>query len=164
MTQKRTFISISLILLISFDLISKNFAADFLKTREFIPVIGDILVFRYVENHSMAFNLLSSMETEVRFYTILAIKLSILLILIIIAMRKNSFSVLRLTAFTLIIAGGIGNFIDRAVNGYVIDFIHLFFSDTINFPVFNLADIFISTGIIILLFWGKPLTLFAKID
>ena len=43
----------------------------------------------------------------------------------------------------LIVAGGVGNLIDRILNGYVVDFINFVF---ITFPVFNLADIFVTCG------------------
>lgn len=162
MSQKRALISFTIIMLITLDLLTKNFAADLLQSGDFVPVVNEILVFRYVENHSMAFNFLSSAAPDIRLYSILTIKLFILLVLISVAVRQNSFSIPRTSAFILIIAGGAGNFIDRAANGYVTDFIHFYISDSCNFPVFNFADIFISSGIIILLFWGRPLTLFTK--
>ena len=48
---------------------------------------------------------------------------------------------------TFIFAGAIGNFIDRVVNSYVTDFIYF---SLINFPVFNVADIYVTCGVILL--------------
>lgn len=49
---------------------------------------------------------------------------------------------------TLIIAGGLGNFIDRVSQGFVVDMFHL---DFINFAIFNVADSYLTVGVIILL-------------
>ena len=50
----------------------------------------------------------------------------------------------------VILAGGFGNLIDRVVRGYVVDFINVF--PSLNFPIFNLADIYITLGWIFLAF------------
>ena len=50
-------------------------------------------------------------------------------------------------ALSLILAGGIGNLIDRTIRGFVIDFID--FSPLIKYPIFNIADIYIVVGCII---------------
>lgn len=55
-------------------------------------------------------------------------------------------SKIKTICFTLISAGGIGNLIDRIFRGYVIDYID--FSQIVNFPIFNFADIMIVTGTI----------------
>jgi len=51
------------------------------------------------------------------------------------------------TAFALFLAGALGNLVDRIFLGYVRDFIRL---DFLNFPIFNLADVFINVGVILL--------------
>ena len=60
-------------------------------------------------------------------------------------------SPLSVVALALLVGGGIGNFIDRVALGYVIDFIEFSFVD---FPVFNIADICITIGVVLLLVWG----------
>lgn len=55
---------------------------------------------------------------------------------------------LSVAAWGLILGGTLGNFVDRLVYGHVIDYIKL---DFINFPIFNLADIFINIGAIIVI-------------
>ena len=47
-----------------------------------------------------------------------------------------------------IAAGAVGNFIDRAVQGYVVDF---FYISAINFPIFNVADIYVTCAVILLI-------------
>ena len=60
-------------------------------------------------------------------------------------------SPLTLVAFSLLVGGGIGNLVDRVALGYVIDFIEFSFVD---FPVFNIADICITAGVVLLLVWA----------
>ncbi|AZP05422.1 signal peptidase II [Jeotgalibaca ciconiae] len=51
-------------------------------------------------------------------------------------------------SFSLILAGAIGNFIDRLLNGYVVDMFRL---DFINFPIFNVADVCLTVGVILMI-------------
>ena len=76
------------------------------------------------------------------------IVISIILIIAVILIKRFVYKD-ETIAFSLILAGGIGNLLDRAIRGYVIDYIDL--TKIINFPVFNLADILIVLGAIILL-------------
>lgn len=52
------------------------------------------------------------------------------------------------SSFSLILAGAIGNFIDRLLNGYVVDMFRL---DFINFPIFNVADVCLTVGVILMI-------------
>lgn len=56
-------------------------------------------------------------------------------------------STLQVVLIAIVAAGGIGNAIDRFMTGYVVDFICL---DFIDFPVFNIADIGVTCGIVLL--------------
>jgi signal peptidase II len=53
-------------------------------------------------------------------------------------------------AYALVLAGAIGNLVDRLVYGYVIDFLHVYYQQW-DFPVFNIADVAISMGAALLL-------------
>ena len=59
-----------------------------------------------------------------------------------------NFSFIQLFCVAIVAAGGIGNAVDRFVTGYVVDFICF---DFVDFPVFNIADIGVTCGILILL-------------
>ena len=59
--------------------------------------------------------------------------------------RKGSVNTLIAVLFSMLLAGAAGNFWDRAVSGTVIDFIYV---ELIDFPVFNLADIYITCSCI----------------
>ena len=98
----------------------------------------------YVKNYGAAFNLFSGNRI---FLSCISIFFSIFLSYLI--FRKNNLNIYNLFAYSFILGGTIGNGIDRILKGFVIDFINLNF---INFPVFNIADISINIGFIILLY------------
>ena len=106
----------------------------------------DFLFFRldFVKNYGAAFNILSGSRILLSFISII---FSILLIYLIV--RKKNFKPIDLYSYSFILGGTIGNGIDRIFKGFVIDFINL---NIINFPVFNIADISINIGFIILLY------------
>ena len=106
----------------------------------------DFLLFRldFVKNYGAAFSIFSGSRI---FLSLISIIFSILLIYLI--LRKNSLNSSDLYSYSFILGGTIGNGMDRILKGYVIDFINL---NMINFPVFNLADISINIGFIILLY------------
>ena len=105
----------------------------------------DFILFKidFVKNYGAAFNIFNGSRV---FLSIISIVFSIILIFLI--LRKNSSNYYELYSYALLLGGTIGNGIDRIINGYVIDFINL---NIINFPVFNIADISINVGFIILL-------------
>jgi len=106
----------------------------------------DFLLFKldFVKNYGAAFNILSGSRI---FLSFISIFFSILLIFLI--LRKNNLKSLDLYSYSFILGGTIGNGIDRIFKGFVVDFINL---NIINFPVFNIADISINIGFIILLY------------
>lgn len=115
-------------------LIEKNFA-----------IIPNILNITYTENTGVAFGIGSN-------NLILIIIVNIIILGIVIKYIRERHEKLKfkiLIPLILILSGGIGNLIDRILSGYVIDFIDI---NLFNFPNFNLADMSITIGVIILLF------------
>ena len=106
----------------------------------------DFLLFKLdlVKNYGAAFNIFSGSRV---FLSLISIIFSILLIYLI--FRKNTLNSFELYSYSFILGGTIGNGIDRIYKGFVVDFINL---NIINFPVFNIADVSINIGFIILLY------------
>ena len=106
----------------------------------------DFLLFKldFVKNYGAAFNIFSGSRV---FLSLISIIFSILLIYLI--FRKNTLNSFDLYSYSFILGGTIGNGIDRICRGFVVDFINL---NIINFPVFNIADVSINIGFIILLY------------
>tara|TARA_Y100000589_G_scaffold311081_1_gene330112 strand:+ start:5545 stop:6003 length:459 start_codon:yes stop_codon:yes gene_type:complete len=96
-----------------------------------------------VYNNGAAFNLFSGNRLFLSSISIISI-----IVLVYIIFAKNNLEIPNKLGLSFILAGSIGNGIDRVLRGYVVDFINLNF---INFPVFNIADISINIGFFILL-------------
>ena len=107
---------------------------------------NDLIFFSidYVKNYGAAFNILSG--SRIFLSTVSTI---ITLYLIYFILCKKNISNLNLLSYSFILAGTVGNGIDRIIKGYVIDFINLNFID---FPVFNIADISINVGLILIIY------------
>lgn len=107
-------------------------------------MIKGILNFTYVENTGGAYGIGSN--NIVTFIVINIIIISVFMKFII--SRINEINIKEVSAMSLIIAGGIGNLIDRIFRGYVIDFIDI--NPVFKYPVFNIADICVVVGCIII--------------
>ncbi len=97
-----------------------------------------------VKNYGAAFNILSGSRI---FLSIISVIFSIILLYLI--LRKKSTTFIDLYSYSFILGGTFGNGLDRIINGFVIDFINL---KMINFPVFNIADISINVGFMLILY------------
>ncbi|MBZ9612526.1 signal peptidase II [Rheinheimera maricola] len=105
--------------------------------------------FTYVRNYGAAFSFLSDAGGWQRwFFTIIAVVISCVLA---VWLARNSKTQLKLNlALSLVLAGAIGNLIDRSVYGYVIDFLHLYYQNW-HYPAFNIADSAICIGAALLI-------------
>jgi len=105
--------------------------------------------FTYVRNYGAAFSFLSDAGGWQRwFFTLIAVVISCVLA---VWLARNSKTQLKLNlALSLVLAGAIGNLIDRSVYGYVIDFLHLYYQNW-HYPAFNVADSAICIGAALLI-------------
>jgi signal peptidase II len=128
--------------IIIIDQVTKYFAYVYLQPQSVIPVINNVFYLNYVENRGAAFGIL---QNRVWF-------LAVITVIIIAAAGYYIYKNPQLTVITkysiaLIMGGAIGNLIDRVRIGYVIDFF-----DFVIWPVFNVADMSVVVGTIILVF------------
>ncbi|MCS5589205.1 MAG: signal peptidase II [Candidatus Thioglobus sp.] len=140
------FLSLLLILL---DQITKLLVYGYIKPHNTI-VINEFFSLTHVHNYGAAFSFLADQSGWQR-YLLSGISI-IASIAIIVWMRRVEVSqVLKLSALSILLAGAVGNLIDRFFLGFVIDFIDLHYQ-AFYWPVFNVADILISMGVALLLF------------
>ncbi len=132
------------IFLVCSDLFSKFLVQNYLYLNQSIK-ISDTFDLVYVQNYGVSFGLFSG-NISYLFIVIIGLIIVIFVIYLMIAAEKK----LEKYAYFLIITGALGNIIDRALNSYVVDFISLHYK-SFYWPAFNLADIYITIGIIMLL-------------
>jgi signal peptidase II len=135
-------------LLVAFDQITKLLAYDYLNLYESIE-ISSFLSLTHVHNYGAAFSFLAS-EDGWQQYFLVAISSVASLAIIVWIMKTDKQQVLKLIALSLLLSGAVGNLIDRAMLGFVIDFIDLHYQN-FYWPVFNVADSTITLGIILLI-------------
>lgn len=133
------------IFILIIDQIVKISIDSFLRISELIAVIPNFFYITKVYNDGAAWSIF---DGSVAFLIIVAIVALIFLVSYQKIFQKNFRNIV---AFALIYGGLLGNLVDRIVYGYVIDYIKLLFGN-ISFPVFNLADMAIVSGFILLIY------------
>lgn len=170
-TKKNICISVIIIvILVAFDQFTKWLAELFLKGQSAFPIINDVFELKYLENQSAAFGMdpISLLHKIFNFEVFnnnpqlfLNVKMIFFVILTILLIGVFAFIYIRIPNekrykfidYILIFftAGAIGNFIDRVTNNYVIDF---FYFKLIDFPIFNVADIYVTCSAFAMLLLG----------
>ncbi len=131
------------ILWIFLDILTKSLVDKFFIAGESFKIINNFFNITKVYNTGASWNILANS----RFVLII---ISIVFLIFLIIYQKNFKDNLRNTfAFSLVYGGIIGNLINRLFNGYVIDFLD-FIIFGYDYPVFNLADICIILGMLLL--------------
>lgn len=127
-----------IILIVAFDQITKFLATKFLAPSSIKPFIKGFIQFRYALNDGMAFSLFSGARWI--FVALTAVVCGGVLWWM---FTNRCKSLWLYWSLGVIVAGGVGNLIDRAVIGSVVDFIEPVF---VNFAVFNIADCAVTVG------------------
>jgi len=121
-----------------FFLVNKDNFKDF-------EIIKGFFYLTYVENRGAAFGILQNFRWFFIILTVIALAVMVWYFI------KNQNKMLRLS-LSFIMAGAVGNFIDRLFRGFVVDFFD-FYPFGYNFPVFNVADICVNIGVFFLLIY-----------
>lgn len=129
-------------LLVAVDQISKYLIQKNMSLHESVPVIPKIFHITYVKNYGAAFGIL---KHRTGFFVLISviIVMSILVYLWNMPQKRGPLKV----ALVLLVGGAVGNLIDRVRFGYVVDFL-----DLRVWPVFNIADMAIVTGMGLLIY------------
>ncbi|WP_088241664.1 signal peptidase II [Calothrix rhizosoleniae] len=143
MRWKNRFFWITAFVTFFLDQLTKYLVVKTFNLKETLPLIPGVFHFTYVRNTGAAFSLFSGQVEWLRWLSLL-----VSLALIAFACFAPNLNFWERLGYGCILGGAMGNGIDRFVLGYVVDFLDF---RLINFPVFNLADVFINIGIVSLL-------------
>ncbi len=124
---------------LSCDLISKFVVWKFLPLYKSVKILGNLIRITHIENPGMVFGLPIPQKS-----IFLVLSFAVVLFLIFLSVKKGGIVI------PMITAGAIGNFVDRLWKGTVTDFIDIGVKSW-RYPTFNLADSFITVGLIILI-------------
>lgn len=143
--------ALGIILLVIIDQLTKGWAANTLAHGSRILVLKNVLDLVYVENRGAAFGIFQ----DTRWFLVGVTSIVVAGIVVFFIKQPKKHPML-ICSGMLIVAGGIGNLIDRVANGYVVDFLNFLF---IEFPCFNVADVCVSVGagllVLYILFFDK---------
>lgn len=149
--MKKLMMAILALVLVGLDQWSKLWVVANIGLGDIKPFLLPIFSLTYVQNSGAAFSILQDQQW---FFTVVTLAF---LTGATIYFVKAKDSWLSLLPLTLMMAGGVGNFIDRLRLGYVIDMVHLDFMD---FAIFNVADSYLTVGVALMfvaLWWEERL-------
>lgn len=145
--RKYLFAVLFVAVLTALDQWTKHLAVRFLSEGPIVLIDG-VFELNYITNRGMAFGLFQGRTGPLLILTVALV--AILTWIFVRVPEEKRFLPLQLVLLGLI-AGGIGNIIDRWMNGYVVDFLYF---KLINFPIFNVADIYATVSAFLLFFLG----------
>ncbi len=135
---------VTFVLFIFFDLFSKYWIKNNLALNHSIE-LNSFFDIVYVQNYGVSFGFLSGLVSHW-----LLIFIATLVVLLIVYLMQVSKKKSEKLAYFIIIIGAISNILDRAINTFVVDFISIHYRNYY-WPAFNLADIYITIGVIMLI-------------
>lgn len=141
--KRKVMVPIVIVALIALDQWVKFEIVKNIQLGEVKPFLPKILSLTYLRNTGAAFSILENQQWLFVVITLVVIGAAIWYL-----SKHIKGSVWLLSALSLIIAGGIGNFIDRMRQGFVVDMFQL---DFINFAIFNVADSYLTIGVLVLI-------------
>lgn len=133
-------------ILVLADQVSKAIVIRTMSLYESIPIIPNFFHFTYITNDGMAFGI----DFPFGYFIFSAVSLLLTLFLFWYLWSVRNHSIVIRLGLAMIIAGAIGNLIDRLMLGEVIDFLDFMIRD-FHWYVFNLADSYVTVGMVLLL-------------
>ena len=132
----------SILVMVVLDQFSKWAAVVYLQPLGTVPFLPGVLQLTYAHNTGAAFSMLAGKQTLLIGVTAVA-----MLVMLTLLLRRKTSNAFEYWGLAMIVGGGIGNLIDRVLNGYVVDYFDVVF---MKFAIFNVADCFVVVGCICL--------------
>ena len=151
--KSQRYLLVTIIIFISFilDQFSKiwirNNYEDYVEQK----IIGDFFSLIKVENTGAFLGMGSELPESLRILLLIVLPIIVLISITIYTYIDKALDKISVIGFSLIIGGGIGNIFDRIVYGSVTDFLYLNFGGIFKTGIFNIADLSVTTGMILIL-------------
>lgn len=150
-TRKYSVIAAILVLCVALDQWTKVLAEQYLQGQPVRRYLGDTVRLLYLENKGAFLSLGAGLSEGVRHWVFVVGVAVVVFALLFMLIRESRLNTLEVVAFSLVIAGGIGNLIDRISFGVVRDFMNMGIG-SLRTGVFNVADMAITAGAVFILF------------
>ena len=128
---------------------TKLFVQAHMALYESIAIIPNYLDITYTLNPGAAFSMLADAPAWIRKAFLLSMAAAMIIVLTVLIVRAERLTIYSV-AWALVLGGAMGNMIDRAIRGRVIDFMRAHYYD-LNYPIFNVADSAISIGVVLII-------------
>jgi len=150
--RKRNLLITTLVFLsIALDQISKIWVRNNFEGYIEHSIIGDIFTLIKVENTGAFLGMGSELSETLRILLLIVLPIIVLISISIYTYIDKSLDKISIIGFSLIIGGGVGNIFDRIVYGSVTDFLYLNFGGIFKTGIFNIADLSVTCGMILIL-------------
>ena len=137
-----TLFGIAAAAVLALDMITKHIVSSGMELGASIAILPGVFEITYIHNTGAAWGILAGKQLLLQILT--AVLMAAVIVYAVI--KRKSLSRLEMISLALIVGGGLGNFLSRAVSGYVVDFFNIHI-----IPVFNVADVGITTGCVLLI-------------
>lgn len=134
-----------------FDHVTKAIVRSRMELHDSIEIIPNFFNFTYVRNSGVAFGLFSEIESHWKPYILAGMAVIAVIVILTYSTRIPPNRTLLHTSLAITLGGILGNFSDRVMDGFVVDFIELHLIGYFHWPTFNIADSAITCGIAMLL-------------
>jgi len=139
------------LLILAIDHLAKWAAREHLSPRLPVEIIPGYLRLSYVHNSGVAFGFFDKIESIWKPYILAAMAIVAIVVIVIYSARMPQSRKLLQLSLAITMGGILGNFADRVLRGYVVDFIEFHIHESFYWPTFNVADSAITIGIALLL-------------
>lgn len=140
------------ILIVALDQLTKIIVDRTIALHHSIPIIDGLFSLTYVRNTGAAFGIFAGSHEAFRLPFLVLVSVLAIGFIIVMLRRLREQETGLITALAFILGGAVGNLIDRALHGEVIDFLDVYWANY-HWPAFNLADSFITVGVVITIFY-----------
>lgn len=139
------------VLILALDLLTKWWIRSSFELHQSLEIIPGYLRIIRVHNTGVAFGLFADFHSSWKPYLLALMAVVAVVVIVIYSARMPSGRIMLQLALAVTMGGILGNFIDRIVRGFVVDFIEFHIHDSFYWPTFNVADSAITVGIALLL-------------